>query len=777
MTASTLAFTMIFMNLKPWNRELPESFFLTEENHLSTYTPAQNQGWILQHGQGNPPALVIQSNPAKSYGFYKIYPRFSEGNTVVCDPADFVSSPSLENFLVNLVEYSYSPLDEILVSAVNWVLDPAVVCGVVRIHNQAKPSRKIRLDLVGHLVLPDKGNRMAAINYQGREILSGQLGDEFPVLFMSGSTSPGKGPFPNLTTELTLAADQIEELTWIAVLGNSTDESMRMLDKVIQLDWAGEISRLKIKAQGNLQIITGDPELDFAFALSQKQAAGYLMRQYPYKGSQSAINNTLSPFQALYLLDVLAPVEPQIARMILEGVVERIKEDGLLSEQNCRILSDLPALPLTAELAWQAHQIGVDSEDIETLLEKLEVSLEYWFSPDNDKDRDGIPELVHPCQLNIIDTRPLKYHPEHPQTGHSLCLESPGLSALLYNDLTRLEYLKTLYCQGKNPNTTQSKREGLKDFLKKSWNSEKSCFLNRDRDSHLVSPGKLILDDPENGFLVLREIMSLPSRIGFLFQRKSESEQKPEVKLTLHGYDSSGKYRVELINPRQIHWIKNQGWASSDCIYSQVDYLFLEELPRDIQLTVYCPSTMEEDISLLLPLWAKGLDTWEIDCLITNTLFNQNRFLSTYGIRTFPDPDYAAVQMPWNVLLGQGLLANNKRNLAADLFSRLMNAILININESGCFFGSYDAKTGQGQGPLNALEGLLPIGYFLKVVGVQINNEREITIEGVHPFPWPVTLHYRGMVIRRNREETRFDFPGEKSKVFHGSEKQHIRLS
>jgi len=767
---------MTLMNQEPWNRDLPESFYLTAENRFSSYTPDQNQGWILKHGKGNPPALVIQSNPAKNYRFYKIFPRFSEGNTTACNPAEFVSRPTLEDFLVNLVEYSYSPLEGILVSTVNWVPDPDLVCGVVRIHNKTNQSRVIRLDLVGQLILPKSGNRLASTNYQGREILSGQLGDEFPVLFMSGNSSPGKGPLPNLTSELILAADQAEELTWTAVLGHSADQSLSLLNKVFQLDWGGEISRLKIKAGSNLQIHTGDPEWDFAFALSQKQAAGYLISHYPQQRPPAGLNHPLSPFQALYLLDVLTPVEPITARRILESVVEGIKEDGSTFDQNCTALSEISALPLAAELVWQAHQVGVDSEGIKILLDNVKRSLDYWFLVNNDRDQDGIPELAHPCQLNLTDTRPLKSHPELALPGHSPKLESPGLGALLYNDLTRLESLKKLYYQDKYQNTGQTKREKLKDFLKNSWNSEKSCFLNRDRDSHMTSPGKLILKNPENGFLILRENISQPSRIGFLFQRKSESELKPGVSFTLHGYDYSGKYRVEQKKKHQIQWIKKQGWASSDTVYSKVDYIFVEELPEDVQLTLFCPSTMEEDISLLLPLWAQVLDPGEADHLITNTIFNKNRYLSSYGIRTIPDPDYAAVQIPWNVLLGQGLLANNKRHQAGELFSRLMNAILININDSGCFFGSYDAKTGQGQGPPNALEGLVPTGYFLKAAGVQIINDRELTIEGIYPFPWPISLHYRGLVIYRDPEETRIDIPGEKSKIYHGSEKQHIRL-
>jgi hypothetical protein len=138
--------------------------------------------------------------------------------------------------------------------------------------------------------------------------------------------------------------------------------------------------------------------------------------------------------------------------------------------------------------------------------------------------------------------------------------------------------------------------------------------------------------------------------------------------------------------------------------------------------------------------------------------------------------DYSAIQLPWNILLGKGLLAHDKKSLAAELFSKLMKTILINLDDSGCFFSAYDAKTGIGRGIRNSLEGLIPIGFFLQVLGIQIINEREIEIEGDHPFPWPVVLRYRGMVIHRDKGQTRIDFPGEKSKIIRSPDKKHIRL-
>ena len=776
MTDIEAQYTIFSMNQERWNRDLPESFFLTADNRFTSYAPFQNQGWILQQNQGNPPALVIQPDFAHSRGDYRIFPCFTEGTHTIVFPGDFVQPPRLNDFLGNLVEYSFSPLNMILVTIVNWVPDPAVICGMIKVKNQSNSTRTIRLDLAGHLTHQASGTRMSARDHSGRDILSGQMGDSYPVLFMSGSTQAGKGSFPCLSSELIINPEEESEIKWVSALGNSKDESLNLIDNLIRMDWSGEISRLKIQDQSQLEIITGNPDWNFAFRLSRKEAAGYMSRHFPRRDSSLNSIHILTPFEALYLIDVLTPIDPQSVNNILDRVLTPVRENGMLPEGRCNTFASLPTLPLAGELFWQADQIAPLQQGKKIFLEKLESFLNHWFLPAYDQDGDGIPELTHPCQLNLVDFRPQDAIPEDELLGDYPFIESPGLAALLLNDLTRLRELRTSLGQNGTDNSADKKQGVLANFLKESWDSKNSCFYNRDRDSHLSLPGRLISKDPGNGFHILREDLPHPSRIGFLIQGESVRGTIPDFQITLHGYDQNGNYRIEHIYPTQIRWLENQGRTASECVYYRLDYLTVENLAVDLHLTIYCPHTIREDITTLLPLWGKDLGLQKADALINKTLTNQEKFWSTYGIRTIPDVDYSAIQLPWNTLLGKSLLAYDKRSLAADLFSKLMEAILINLDDSGCFFSSYDARTGKGRGIQNSLEGLIPVGFFLQVLGIQIINKREIEVEGDHPFPWPVTLRYRGMVIYRDQEQTRIDFPGEKSKIIRGPDKKNIRL-
>jgi hypothetical protein len=776
LTGIEAQYTIFVMNQESWNRDLPESFYLTAENRFTSFDSSQNQGWILHKNRGNPPALVIQPDLNDSSGHYRIFPCFTEGTQTVFFLGDFVQPPKLKDFLVNLVEYSFSPLDKIRVTVINWVPDPAVICGMIKLKNQSNRTRTIRLDLAGHLTLQAPGKRMSARDHNGREILAGQLGDTHPALFMSGSTQAGKGPFPCLSSELIIIPEEELEIRWVSALGVSQGESLDLIDNLIQMNWAGEISRLKIQEQSHLEIITGDPDWNFAFKLSQKEAAGYMSRHFSQGDSSLNSKHGLSPFEALYLLDVLTPIDPQAVNKILDRVLSAVREDGILPERRCATFTSLPAVPLAGELVWQASKIAPVHHQKKFLLEKLESLLNHWFLPAYDQDGDGIPELAHPCQLNLVDFRPPDSIPEDELFGDFPFIESPGLGTLLLNDLTRLGELQTSLGQNGTIDPAEIKRERLTNFLRESWDTNKSCFYNRDRDSHLTLPGRLISKDTGNGLHILRENMPHPTRIGFLIRGESMRGTIPDFQITLHGYDQIGNYRIEQIYPAQIRWLEKQGRAASECIYSRLDYIAVKGLAIDLYLTIYSPHTIQEDITMLLPLWGQDLDIQQADALINNTLTNQERFWSTFGIRTISDVDYSAIQLPWNILLGKGLLAHDKKSLAAELFSKLMKTILINLDDSGCFFSAYDAKTGIGRGIRNSLEGLIPIGFFLQVLGIQIINEREIEIEGDHPFPWPVVLRYRGMVIHRDKGQTRIDFPGEKSKIIRSPDKKHIRL-
>jgi hypothetical protein len=89
----------------------------------------------------------------------------------------------------------------------------------------------------------------------------------------------------------------------------------------------------------------------------------------------------------------------------------------------------------------------------------------------------------------------------------------------------------------------------------------------------------------------------------------------------------------------------------------------------------------------------------------------------------------------------------------------LMSAVVRNLKEQHAFYHSYSATTGAGLGDRNSLQGLAPLELFLDTLGVEILSDYRVTISGRNPFPWPVTVKYKGLTVTRSAEQTQVVFP------------------
>ena len=147
------------------------------------------------------------------------------------------------------------------------------------------------------------------------------------------------------------------------------------------------------------------------------------------------------------------------------------------------------------------------------------------------------------------------------------------------------------------------------------------------------------------------------------------------------------------------------------------------------------------------------------------TILNAERFDRPFGIPACPvvpsaeaDAACSSVYLPWNLLVCEGLLAYGFRQEAARLMAHLMTGVIKNLKQKRAFYQRYHADTGLGLGERNAVSGLAPVGLFLQILGVQILSPTRVRLEGNNPFPWPVTVQYKGLTIVRKLEKTEVKF-------------------
>jgi hypothetical protein len=102
---------------------------------------------------------------------------------------------------------------------------------------------------------------------------------------------------------------------------------------------------------------------------------------------------------------------------------------------------------------------------------------------------------------------------------------------------------------------------------------------------------------------------------------------------------------------------------------------------------------------------------------------------------------------------------------AARLVAHLMTGVIKNLKQYRAFSQRYNSETGQGFGERNNLSGLAPVGLFLRVLGVQVLPGGQVRLDGQNPFPWPVTVQYKGIKVMRGFDRTEVIFANGKKVV------------
>ena len=133
--------------------------------------------------------------------------------------------------------------------------------------------------------------------------------------------------------------------------------------------------------------------------------------------------------------------------------------------------------------------------------------------------------------------------------------------------------------------------------------------------------------------------------------------------------------------------------------------------------------------------------------------------------------------MPWNQIVGEGLLAYGMRAEAAQLVTRLMNAVTQSLTKHKAFYRLYHSATGEPAGERNAIGGLAPVGLFLETLGIHLLPQNSVIVSGFSPFSWPVTIKYRGMKVIRDEKKTQVTFPNGQTTSISGSGTHLVSLT
>ncbi len=739
--------------------------------------------WEIEPGSGEPPAFALRTTFGLRARSMRLFPRFGEGKRTVTDPAEFPAPPRLKRFYPNFLHFEFAPFESLDVSAEFWVPQSQMVAGRYTLTNRAAAARRIRFEVCAALI-PLDGQAMAAAQVQMVNVLAGRTGGLAPVLFMTGGPLPGPGPFPSLLLEVNLAPGASQRITWVQAALSVPETSFDLARRTAARPWEAERTRIERMAESDfVEVHTGDPDWDAAFAFAQVAAAalffpasGHLpnpsfvsARQpdhgFSHKGDGSDHSlawSGQSPLEAYYLTGLL-PGAPHLTRGLLDNFLAAQAENGFIDNRPglAGQRSKMLAAPLLASLARRA-----DDSKLAEIFPKLLSFFWAWFSPEHDRDHNGLPEWDHLLQTGFEDNPLFDVWNPWSQGADIAAVDNPGLFAMLYREAQSLIEMAARLGRADEMTLVRAQAERLRQAVEAGWNARRGLYQYRDLITGLSLPGEALANGKGNRTLKPRLTFEQPLRLLIEIQAQSPAATRPEIRLAeLVTGDA-----VETIAADHFQWRSGGLTATSARVYERLGRVEVRGLSPKDKVIVRSVDLTGEDHTLFLPLWAGIPDPQRAQAVIGRSLLDAGRFDRPFGIpacascpEPAADPVCLGVSLLWNHLVGEGLLAYGFRIEAARLVAHLMTGVIQNLKKNRAFYQRYHAETGAGLGERNSLQGLAPLGLFLQTLGVTILSATKVKLEGKNPFPWPVTIRYRALTVRRGIDSTEVIFANDKS--------------
>ena len=787
--------------MRDWSLASGDPLYLTlaADSRLSIPDYLNDHIWELALG-GGPAALSLRTTYGLRARAMSIFLRFSENGKSISDPSAFVLPPTIRRFYPNFLIVEYSPLQNIDVSTEYWVPQSNVISGRVTLANKSNATRKIRLEVCS-LLTPIDGQGMTSTQMQLVNVLAGQTGGLFPILFLTGGPAHGSGPQPSLFLDLELGPGATRQLTWTQAAADTLQASFDLARQAAARPWEAERARLEVlNSSQTVDIHTGDNDWDAAFALSQTAGFGLFFppnehlphpsivsargpdNGYSPKGDGTdypASWNGQSPLEAYYLASVLP--SSQAAQDLLKNFIALQAADGSIdgklgfAGQRGRYL----AAPLLSSLAWNLYEKSEDKEFLNGIFPQLLKFFWSWFSPENDEDRDGLPQWRHILQTGFEDNPLFNVWHEWSLGVNITQVHSPALEAMLYHEAACLIKMAEQIEQHDSLTLLHEQAARLRNSIESTWQPRTGLYHYRDRATGFSLAGKVLLKQQGSGIAVTKLKFDGPIRLLIEMQTQSPAAKRPQIRI----HEFSTKPADEVISSGDYQWRNGGAIYTTQKVYSRLAKVSVRGLDDEDMVIISTLDFTTEDHTLFTPLWAGVPDDQRAQTIIGRALLDANRFHRPFGVPACPSlsaPEAEsisqAVHLPWNLLICEGLLKYGFRTDAARIVVHIMTAVIQNLKQNRAFYARYHAENGTGIGERNALTGLAPVGLFMKVLGVEILSSTRVKLEGENPFPWDVTIQYKGLKVIRGQKKTEVIFANGKSVVVTDTEPTLISL-
>lgn len=769
---------------------LLRTFTLAADARLAQTRYTDDQVWQIQLGEGQSPALALQTRYGGRVGLASLIPMFTLDNRLIVDTAVYADAPRITAIAPNfaLVEAALTPT--LTLESEYWCMASDAIGARHTLHNTSNKDIHLRFEVLGHVDTEHKAQPLAILTLAGggSALTFGKLPRLEPIILVENGTAFIEGTRANakVGADLTVPAGGQTRVRWIHAGGVDLRASLLAAQWWLEQDWDTHFEAVAAAAQAIPGMDTGRPNVDalvylshitmlqsFMSATDKLPHASIVTRRdistgYSPAGDGSDYERAWSgqSMQHTYLAALaVVTTAPELAKgLVLNYLAVQAKDGSIdgrpgLAGQRGGYL----APPLLVRLAWRIFRYTRDEAFIRQAFPKLLRFFRYWHAQDD----DHLPQWHSEKQMGYA------YFPTY-GLGHAWAqnlditkTESIDLAMYLLSEGIALgSMLRYIGDSGGYDAEIQRLLEESRIALDDMWKGGKYSY--RDYETRKVNKPQALLDDvraDEEHFI--NTPLDKPARL--IVRIVGGLDHAPKCQVRFDGVGRDGQALTETADSSQIYWFRGYGVYTTQHIFKQLDRVSCEGLSRVYKLHLASVDHTRQDITSLLPLASLGGITHERAAQLVKQVTDKKKFWRTNGVpmASAADDSYDSSNQrggggvwPFYItLLGEGLCDYGFVKEARDIFTNLVHLQVALYTRDGKFYEFYDADESKGWGESNHVTGVVPLHLLRRVLSIRILSPSVVWTGDPFALEMPVTVWQHGVTVYRSDTETRITFP------------------
>ena len=778
----------------PFFQSDPIGLTLAADQRFGLLDPYIDAVWQANLNPNKP--LALETSLCLQAKKFSLFPVFLINRQPIWLINDFFSQPRVDEIFSNYARFTCTPAAGFQARLEVWAQTSTTLLCRLSLHNLTESKAMLGIQAAAELFPLEGSAGMAPAVLQYQPYLSGKTGNLYLSLAASGQAAPVYSPFSALQCEGKVAPQEVLTFTWRWSAALDEETSVKRAFQPFPENWDAAIANLRLSQRAEiLEISTPNADWDAVFLTCQNAAQQALIRTeadpeqlnfYPNRSPDYSYTQYLTASKH----DV--PLEPNIPALALAQLCQALiplhsSEAAAVFLAQLPLLSDPPMVPGLGRkvlpfpcLAQLAVRIYAQTGDLEFLTEifpHIQETCLAWFDPSLDHDQDGLPEWAVLAQTGWNDHPTFNiFNPEHLATRIATT-ESFALGYMLVKELDALQKIARIV----GDQVTLEHASALQAKLTSQLGAmhtqlpEASCW---DRDSHQLTSQAVLFE----GSIAELEHQSLhlaqAARINVKLLIGLTAPKPTQVHLL--GKSPDGKPIEETIPSAALSRLGEFLFFTTEQVYQQIERISFPELSDQTWLRIYVADLTLRDIGWYLAYTPEEkLKPTELSEGAQDE-FNpyeedhpQSIFASTlYGLPNYEQKiqetiKTGAVNPAWNSLVLRHLLEVGAKPEAAELFTSLMRGAVQVLRQEHHLCEAYSSQNALPLGKSNCLTGLLPLQIFLELAGIKLLAPDRVQVAGEYPFPWRLSIRYRGVEVMREGKNTTVTLPD-------GSEHHHF---